>query len=244
MLYDHVEDFVPISWLPKFLESDPTVQTFAKRAKNVIRHVGYQGPGRPSGIHGLFHPYVLRPSSERRASHLSSFIQLPHRRVHDLRRVRRRTSWIPCLGKVCVISESHSPPSILYLHRVVESTLRTMNNLLERLHASFFFYILTDATYFNKIGSYLPSAILVSVGMMFHGLDIWVMSGWRLEEGSSSEKGQEQRWVSRQRPVLPALAIMTATHVLGTALFGVLSTKYALENYQVCTACRIAAIRR
>jgi glycosylphosphatidylinositol transamidase len=108
-----------------------------------------------------------------------------------------------------------------------------MNNLLERLHASFFFYILTDATYFNKIGSYLPSAILVSVGMMFHGLDIWVMSGWRLEEQPSekvSSSSQERGWVSRQRPVLHALTIMMATHILGALVFGLLS----LDNWQVC----------
>lgn len=120
-----------------------------------------------------------------------------------------------------------------------------MNNLLERLHASFFFYILTDAAYFNKIGSYLPSAVLVSVGMMFHGLDLWVMSGWRLEGPSTSEKvssSSQEQWVSRQRPVLPALMIMTATHILGAALFGALSSKYALQNYEVrlpsCVAAR------
>ncbi|KAG6918119.1 hypothetical protein DXG01_016307 [Tephrocybe rancida] len=44
--------------------------------------------------------------------------------------------------------------------RVIESTLRTTNNLLERLHASFFFYVLTGPERFLKIGSYLPSAVL------------------------------------------------------------------------------------
>lgn len=198
VLYDHV-DFLPIWWLPKFLERDTTVQTFAKRARNVIRHVAYQGPGRPSGIHGLFHPY----------------------------RIDAFTIYAVC---------ADGPHGFHALGRIIESTLRTMNNLLERLHASFFFYILTDAAYFNKIGSYLPSAILVSVGMMFHGLDLWVKSGWRLEKVVSSEKahGQEQ-WVSRQRPVLPALIIMTATHILGATLFSALSTNYALENFQTAS---------
>ena len=110
-----------------------------------------------------------------------------------------------------------------------------MNNLLERLHASIFFYILTDASYFNKIGSYLPSAILVSVGMIFHGLDTWVAAGWRLEDPISSEKAKEElKWVTRKRPVLPAIAIMGATHLFGATLFGVLSSSWALSNYTVC----------
>ncbi|TEB26622.1 Gaa1-domain-containing protein [Coprinellus micaceus] len=173
-------------------------------AKNVVRHVGYQGPGRPSGIHGLFHPY----------------------------RIDAFTIYAVC---------AQGPHGFHALGRVVESTLRTMNNLLERLHASFFFYILTDATYFNKIGSYLPSAILVSVGMMFHGLDIWVMSGWRLEEQPSekvSSSSQERGWVSRQRPVLHALTIMMATHILGALVFGSLS----LDNWQTLAPILFAVV--
>ncbi|KAG8907402.1 Glycosyl phosphatidyl inositol protein transamidase complex subunit [Tulasnella sp. 403] len=61
------------------------------------------------------------------------------------------------------------------LGQIVESTLRTMNNLLERLHASFFFYVLTSPRTFVNFGGYLASAILVSVAMIFGGLRLWAL---------------------------------------------------------------------
>ncbi|KAF9265553.1 Gaa1-domain-containing protein [Marasmius fiardii PR-910] len=87
---------------------------------------------------------------------------------------------------------------------IVESTLRTTNNLLERLHASFFFYIMTGPERFLKIGSYLPSGIAISVAMMFTGLQTWI----------------EAAKNNRTRPVLPViLKIMLPTHALGGILY-------------------------
>ncbi|KAH0074935.1 Glycosylphosphatidylinositol:protein transamidase, GAA1 component, partial [Aureobasidium melanogenum] len=49
------------------------------------------------------------------------------------------------------------------LGRTVESLLRSVNNLLEHLHQSFFFYLLMQANRFVSIGTYLPSAMLIAV---------------------------------------------------------------------------------
>ncbi len=133
---------------------------------------------------------------------------------------------IPLVGKV---SSSHqnresrlNGPAI----SVLESTLRTANNLLERLHASFFFYLLTNADYSLKIGNFLPSAILVSVAMMFGGLRLWTDAGWiRLSE----EKGAA-RWVTRPRPVLQVLTIMTSTHLVGAAMFWTINTSWVANS--------------
>ncbi|KAF8892461.1 Gaa1-like protein [Infundibulicybe gibba] len=115
--------------------------------------------------------------------------------------------------------------------RIIESTLRTMNNLLERLHASFFFYILTDFEQFLKIGSYLPSAVLLSVAMMFTGLGLWVDAGW-LRDHKTTEKADAASvgWTRRERPVIPALGIMLSTHVLGLVLFLVVSSPMFMQN--------------
>lgn len=119
--------------------------------------------------------------------------------------------------------------------------MRTMNNLLERLHASYFFYILAGAngnhhpdsryfrptfSHFLKIGSYLPSAILISVAMMFGGLKEWTDAGWILEslgEEFAAQKTEDKStpsmtWRRRKRPVMTALAIMAATHAAGGLL--------------------------
>ena len=77
---------------------------------------------------------------------------------------------------------------------ILESTLRTCNNLLERLHASFFFFLLVAPDRFLQIGNYLPSAVLVAVGLMFWGLRGWVDAGWVgdevEEEGLGEVKGE------------------------------------------------------
>ncbi|KZP12615.1 Gaa1-domain-containing protein [Athelia psychrophila] len=108
--------------------------------------------------------------------------------------------------------------------RVIESTLRTANNLLERLHASFFFYIMTSSDTFLKIGAFLPSAVLVSVAMMFVGLGEWVRAGWVRGPDRVAEKaGSEVEWLKRRRPLMKPLGIVLGTHVFGAGVFGALN---------------------
>ncbi|KAG6833694.1 hypothetical protein H0H87_002891 [Tephrocybe sp. NHM501043] len=116
--------------------------------------------------------------------------------------------------------------------RIIESTLRTSNNLLERLHASFFFYVLTGPDRFLKIGSYLPSAVLISVAMMFGGLKVWTSAAW-MQLGV--EKTSANEWSRRRRPVLTVLGIMSATHACGALLFGVITSSWFIEHLQIAS---------
>jgi glycosylphosphatidylinositol transamidase len=61
--------------------------------------------------------------------------------------------------------------------RVIESTFRSLNNLLEHLHQSFFFYLLMQSKRFVSIGTYLPSAMLVAVNFTIMAISLWVQSG-------------------------------------------------------------------
>ena len=61
--------------------------------------------------------------------------------------------------------------------RCVESTFRSLNNLLEHFHQSFFFYLLMQANRFVSIGTYLPSAMLVTVNFTIMAIALWVQSG-------------------------------------------------------------------
>lgn len=65
LLYDHLDprdypgrrdelDIVP-AWTPDLIRNNPSVRAYSYHAKNVFRHVAYQGLGRGSGVHGLFH---------------------------------------------------------------------------------------------------------------------------------------------------------------------------------------------
>lgn len=156
-----------------------------------------------------------------------------------------------------------------YVVRIIESTLRTSNNLLERLHASFFFYILTTPGTFMKIGTFLPSAVLVGVAMIFWGLRQWVDAGWVQESPIESEPQDKKSdskvvntatpiaptmhptWRPRRRPVLPAIVTILATHTIGLLAFAMINTSWFLQNQTVrplfassyCAHCRTVFFR-
>lgn len=70
--------------------------------------------------------------------------------------------------------------------RVVEGTFRSLNNLLEHLHQSFFFYLLMQRERFVSIGTYLPSAMLVAANFTIMAIALWVKSG-QAEETAKKE---------------------------------------------------------
>ena len=84
-----------------------------------------------------------------------------------------------------------------------------------------------------KIGSYLPSAVLVGTAMLFSGLGEWVNAGWLLtsvplEHDEKSEKVQSSsmtKWVTRDRPVLDAVTVMVSTHAIGYILWEAISRR-------------------
>lgn len=61
--------------------------------------------------------------------------------------------------------------------RSVEGLFRSLNNLLEHLHQSFFFYLLMESRRFVSIGTYLPSAMLIAVNFTITSILLWVQSG-------------------------------------------------------------------
>lgn len=56
-----------------------------------------------------------------------------------------------------------------YLLEIVEHTLRSLNNTLEHLHQSFFFYRMIDSLHFVAISNYIisPAILLVSLPLSF-----------------------------------------------------------------------------
>ncbi|OCF31947.1 glycosylphosphatidylinositol transamidase [Kwoniella heveanensis BCC8398] len=68
-------------------------------------------------------------------------------------------------------SPAEGPHGFHTLGRTIESTLRSMNNLLERLHASYFFYLLPRPDQFIPVGHYLPAAVLLGASLTIGGFD-------------------------------------------------------------------------
>ncbi|OAL30731.1 hypothetical protein AYO22_01351 [Fonsecaea multimorphosa] len=66
--------------------------------------------------------------------------------------------------------------------RTIESTCRSLNNLLEKLHQSFFFYLLMQSNRFVSIGTYLPGAMIMAAAYTIMAIYLWVLSGYQVGE--------------------------------------------------------------
>lgn len=83
-------------------------------------------------------------------------------------------------------SPAKGPYGFWHMGRAVESVTRSMSNLLERLHHSHFFYILTSPERFIEVTKYLPVAIMFSLALLIAGIALWV------EEGVEAVRRQDQ----------------------------------------------------
>ena len=101
--------------------------------------------------------------------------------------------------------------------RATESILRSLNNLLERLHAAAFLYFMTSTDSFITVGSYLAAPILVSAALTMLGLSL-CMECFRTARASNGSivVGEEGR-------IGLAASIVGGTHLLGAILYGIIS---------------------
>ncbi|KAF9883468.1 Glycosyl phosphatidyl inositol protein transamidase complex subunit [Aspergillus nanangensis] len=70
------------------------------------------------------------------------------------------------------------------LGRTVEGLCRSLNNLLEHLHQSFFFYLLMQTNRFVSIGTYLPSAMLIAGNFTIMAIALWMRTGFDMDTQS------------------------------------------------------------
>ncbi|GAA5912350.1 hypothetical protein JCM6882_002568 [Rhodosporidiobolus microsporus] len=109
---------------------------------------------------------------------------------------------------------AEGPHGFHSLGRATESIFRSLNNLLERFHQSFFLYLMTSVDSFIAVGNYLAAPILVGAGLTIQGLMSWAEAG---KAGRGS------------RPAGTALVVFALAVVAGSAelvgLVGVDPTK-------------------
>ncbi|KAF9165893.1 Glycosyl phosphatidyl inositol protein transamidase complex subunit [Actinomortierella ambigua] len=67
--------------------------------------------------------------------------------------------------------------SVHQIGPLVEQVHRSLNNILEHLHQSFFFYLLSDITRYTSIGLYMPPVIILGVSFILKALSMWGVSG-------------------------------------------------------------------
>jgi glycosylphosphatidylinositol transamidase len=109
------------------------------------------------------------------------------------------------------------------LGRTIESLCRSLNNLLEHLHQSFFFYLLMQSNRFVSIGTYLPSAMLIAGNFTIMAIALWMRTGYYSEskpsakpknEKASAEEKAKTDGIAERHLALP-LSLVVGLHLLG-----------------------------
>lgn len=89
-------------------------------------------------------------------------------------------------------SINSGPEDSMAYGRVVESLFRSLNNIMEHFHQSFFFYLLMQHNRFVSIGTYLPSAMLIAASCSISAIALWIASG-RPPKKPALEKQQKEK---------------------------------------------------
>jgi glycosylphosphatidylinositol transamidase len=133
------------------------------------------------------------------------------------------------------------------LGRTIESMCRSLNNLLEHLHQSFFFYLLMQTNRFVSIGTYLPSAMLIAGNFTIMAIALWMRTGYYPDSksGAPAEKAESEKTfeskgqaVTEEKikgtPVAERLMAMPLTLVSGLHLLGLVPLwMFNTLSYQV-----------
>ncbi|KAL0276932.1 UNVERIFIED_CONTAM: hypothetical protein PYX00_004390 [Menopon gallinae] len=136
---------------------------------------------------GIRHTFKNRTNPRKRDS---PFDQWVHSTTTMLSMVLTQASCVPNgnhglyhrFGIEALTLEGYKPPDN-YRHqvagfyqagRVLEGVLRSLNNLLERFHQSYFFYLLPSNERFVSIGLYMPATCLIGAPLLIRAFIIWL----------------------------------------------------------------------
>ncbi|XKL67971.1 hypothetical protein PGB90_003462 [Kerria lacca] len=130
--------------------------TYNHKLRTMLEMIAVQATGVPDGNHGLFH---------RGSSYYSLFIKIKN--------VSFR------FGIEAVTLEGHAKvgrggQTFYHMGRVLEGLFRSLNNLLERFHQSYFFYLLPSTDRYVSIGLYMPSLALLVSALYLKSFATWL----------------------------------------------------------------------
>ncbi|XP_051944432.1 glycosylphosphatidylinositol anchor attachment 1 protein isoform X1 [Hippocampus zosterae] len=115
--------------------------------------------------------------------------------------------------------------------RLLEGMYRKLNNLLERLHQSFFFYLLPSLSHFVSISYYMPAFGLLTVILLLRALYLWV----ELSAPPATEDGVANVEQQSSSGVLSVVTPLVISHLTGVALYTlpVRFQEMAVEHFPV-----------
>lgn len=105
-----------------------------------------------------------------------------------------------------------NPTSLL---RIIEGVSRSLNNLLERFHQSFFFYLLVASDRFVSIGDYMPAIGLMSGSLLVKAFTLWLAITVDSEDDLKENINQEKPKLLKNFAFISVGLIVLAAHTLG-----------------------------
>ncbi|KAI9024469.1 Gaa1-like protein [Phycomyces nitens] len=114
-------------------------------------------------------------------------------------------------------------------HRIgvlVESTFRSLNNLLEHFHQSFFFYFLPQTDRYVSIGVYMPPIIVFACSLIFQSLVLYYLP---LDTTSSLNTEYPPAFTVEKKNISFAFSILAATHLAGVLIFYVIQPTFGQQ---------------
>uniref|UniRef100_A0A914XH57 Glycosylphosphatidylinositol anchor attachment 1 protein n=1 Tax=Plectus sambesii TaxID=2011161 RepID=A0A914XH57_9BILA len=101
--------------------------------------------------------------------------------------------------------------------RLLEGGLRSVNNLLEKFHQSFFFYFLPSTHRYVSIGVFMPAIGLLMGPVLIKALCVWLDLN---DEGESSADGDAKaKKETKSESALAVLPLIVIAHSCGALLY-------------------------
>lgn len=117
---------------------------------------------------------------------------------------------------------------------LIESSIRSLNNLLEHLHQSFFFYLLSGVRRYTSIGLYMPPVIILGVSFICQALSLWGVSSDLPLELKAMARNKNAvvglPYARRARSVKVPAAVVGLSFVAGLASFKLLTTQFGFPG--------------
>lgn len=125
-------------------------------------------------------------------------------------------------------SQQNNHQKVLALLRIVEGISRSLNNLLERFHQSFFFYVIVSSDRFVSIGDYMPSIGLMAGSLLIKSFLLWLIANTKEESEETNVVAKKDN--SKNIDVLTVGIVVLGSHLIGiAALF--ITTNKTIHNY-------------
>ncbi|KAJ2082278.1 Glycosyl phosphatidyl inositol protein transamidase complex subunit [Coemansia sp. RSA 988] len=178
-------------------------------AQLLLRHVRSQAFGSLVGVHAPFLRYRID------ALTLSGIAKINDPVAQLAQQQRELFLTEP------VITPMLTQRTVNSIGRSCERALRSLNNLLEHFHQSFFFYILPANRKYISIGGYIPAAGLMVGSLLLQAMHLWWMQG-PPELRSSDPRTRIERinkyYLLLRRTIPNSMGIILRVHLLGLVL--------------------------